>query len=203
MDHAIAVARPKGMTPQRTTGLVFAGLLQVALIWALVEGLNIKVWPQTDIRTSVEIIREKIKPLPPPPVLPNFSHPTVETPVKPTFEVEDEGQTNTRITPVVGPVTPAFDRMAIAIGDTHTTPPYPPLALRLGEEGNVRLHLIISPQGFVTDAEVIGSSGYDDLDLAARNWIMAHWRYRPAMRGGAAAGSESDVLVRFDLKNAR
>lgn len=37
-DHAIALARPKGMTPQRVTGLIFAGLLQAALILALIEG---------------------------------------------------------------------------------------------------------------------------------------------------------------------
>ncbi len=66
----------------------------------------------------------------------------------------------------------------------------------------MRLHLTISAQGYVMDAAVVRSSGYEDLDLAARNWIMAHWRYRPAMRGGAATTSAADVQVRFDLKNA-
>lgn len=202
MDHAIVMARPKGMTPQRATGLVFAGLLQVALIFALVEGLNIKVWPTPTPSTSVEIIKETTKPEPGPPPTPTMHNPVAVNPVMPTYHFDDRSQTNQGITTVVGPATPNYDQTAMGIINTHTTPPYPPLAIRLGEEGSVRLHLMISPQGMVTEALVVRSSGYDDLDRAARNWVMAHWRYRPALRGGAAVASASDVQLRFDLKNA-
>jgi protein TonB len=201
MDHAIVIARPKGMTPQRATGFVFAGLLQVALIWALIEGLNIKVWPEPENKTTVRIIKETTPPEPGPPPTVNWHTPAAPESVVPTFQVEP-GQASQGITTIQGPTTPIYDRVATAIGDTHTTPPYPPLAIRLGEEGTVRLHLMISPQGIVTETLVVLSSGYDDLDQAARNWVMAHWRYRPAMRGGTAVASASDVQVRFDLKNA-
>ena len=203
MDHAIVMARPKGMTPQRATGLAFAGLLQVALIWALIEGLDIKVWPQPEHRTSIDIIKEPTKPGPKPPPTGAFHDPVIHDAVAPTFVIDNGSQTNTGITMVPGPTTPVYDQAAVGVAGTHTTPPYPPLAIRLGEEGNVRLHLTISPQGIVTEALVVRSSGFGDLDQAAHNWIMAHWRCRPAMRGGAAVASVSDVLVRFDLRNAR
>jgi protein TonB len=202
MDHAIVMARPKGMTPQRATGFLFAGLLQVALIWALIEGLNIKVWPTPEPTTSIEIIKGPAKPGPQPPPVTTWHEPTISNPVVPTFQV-DNGREGQGITTVIGPTVPSNDQAAAGVAGTHTTPPYPPLAIRLGEEGSVRLHLTISPQGIVTEALVVRSSGYDDLDRAARDWVMAHWRYRPAMRGGAAAASASDVQVRFDLRNAR
>ena len=45
LDHPIATARMPGRTQRRVTGLVFAGLLQVGLVWALIVGLHINVWP--------------------------------------------------------------------------------------------------------------------------------------------------------------
>ena len=201
MDHAIVMARPKGVTPQRATGLVFAGLLQVALIFALLEGLNIKVWPTPEPTTSIEIIKGPSKPGPQPPPVTTWHEPTISNPIVPTFQIDD-GQQGQGITTVIGPTIPSNDQAALAVADTHTTPPYPLLALRLAEEGSVRLHLTISAQGVVTDAVVVRSSGYDDLDQAAHDWIIAHWRYRPATRGGAAVASTGDVQVRFDLKNA-
>jgi protein TonB len=202
-QHAIATARPKGMTPERVTGLVFAGLLQAALIFALVEGLNIKVRPTPGTGTEIDIIKDSTKTgqLPPPPI--SLHQPTVTTQIAPVFHVES-GETPQGITLVQGPAqsTGIVFAPATAIGDTHTTPPYPPLALRLGEEGSVQLRLTISTQGIVTDAALVRSSGYVDLDQAARGWILAHWRYRPAIRAGAAVPSASDVQVRFDLKNA-
>ena len=204
MDHAIVMARPRGVTPQRATGLIFAGLLQVALIFALVEGLNIKVWPSPEPTMKGEVILDQTTVKPPEaPPLPTVYDPIPVNPIAPTYQIDDGSTTTTAITTVHGPVVPAiYDHAAVGVADTHTTPPYPLLAVRLSEEGSVRLHLTISAQGAVTDAVVVRSSGYDDLDQAARDWIIAHWRYRPATRGGAAVASTGDVQVRFDLKNA-
>jgi len=202
-EHAIATARPKGMTPERVTGLVFAGLLQAALIFALIEGLNIKVWPTAPTGTTIEIVRENNKPLPLPPPPVNWREPTTPGTALPRITI-DTGEPPQGITLVQTPTPPAgiVFTPATAVGNTHTTPPYPALAERLGEEGIVALRLTVSTQGFVTDAMVLRSSGYPDLDQAARSWILAHWRYRPASRGGVAVPSASDVQVRFDLKNA-
>jgi protein TonB len=202
VEHAIATMRPKGMTPQRMTGLFLAGTLQVALIVALVKGLDIKVWPTPEHTIWGQVIKDPTKVGLKPPPAPPWREPTAGKPIEPKFVIDD-GKQPPGIRTDPRPAQPVYDQAAAGIASTHTTPPYPLLARRLGEEGSLRLQLTISPQGIVTEAQVVRSSGYDDLDRAARDWVKAHWRYRPALRGGAAVASTGDVQVRFDLKNAQ
>jgi protein TonB len=88
---------------------------------------------------------------------------------------------------------------AQAVIGTHTTPDYPPLETRLGHEGNVYLHLAIDANGVVADVRIVRSSGYDDLDQAAADWVKAHWRYLPATQGGVPTASSTDAIVTFRL----
>jgi protein TonB len=101
-----------------------------------------------------------------------------------------EGQGNTQDLPTRSPV---------ALFSTHTTPPYPLLQRRLGNEGNVELRLTIDADGEVTDAAIVRSSGYDELDRAAASWVRAHWRYLPALQNGLAVASTTNALVTFRL----
>jgi len=202
MSHALVMGRPPHMTAERATGLIFAGLLQVALIWALIEGLNIKVWPEPTTTTSVRVIRDGTKQPPViPPVINDWVEPKETTAVQPTVVYDDFGPHN-GITLSTGPGQ-ASDFGPAAVAGTHTIPPYPPLAMRLNEAGRVRLHLTITPQGTVSEAAVVRSSGYDDLDQTARNWVMAHWRYRPATHAGVPVPATAEAEVLFDLQNAR
>ena len=95
------------------------------------------------------------------------------------------------------------DTYASGVSNTHTIPAYPPLARRLGEQGGVRLSLTISASGDVTGASVVQSSGYPDLDQTAVEWVMSHWRYKPATHGGVAVPSQTLANVVFNLQNAR
>lgn len=58
------------------------------------------------------------------------------------------------------------DRAPIAAA--RTTPPYPIVARRMGWEGTVMLRLTVSSQGKVARADVVTSSGHDELDRAAQ-----------------------------------
>ena len=194
---------PPGRGQRRATGLFFALLFQVALITALVVGLDIKVWPKPDPGIETRFIPTKtVVPLPPPPVGEHWVEPTrVPLPNPPVWD-NDRGDEN-RIHPDQGPVYrpgPA-DHGPVSIAATHTVPAYPPLYARLGSEGTVVLRLTISPQGFVSDAVVIRSSGIAGLDEVARMWVLQHWRYQPAIRGGVAAPGTATVGVEFNLKN--
>ena len=202
MQTLMPAAVPRRVRSQRITGFLFAGLLQVALVWALVEGLDIKVWPQPpDVYTQIRIIKEKLPPLPPPKPMSNWRQPDNPVADKPVIDI-DRGTGGNPITPNDHPFHGSVvDLPPVGIMATHSTPPYPALAARLGEMGSVELRLVISPQGIVTDAVVVRSSGHDDLDQAARAWVMGHWRYRPAMRGGVAVPAVAEALVRFDLRN--
>jgi protein TonB len=101
------------------------------------------------------------------------------------------------------PAIKGIDRALAGIPGTHTVPPYPPIARRIGAEGKVTLRLTVSAEGKVTATEVISSSGRDDLDQSAQQWIMAHWIYKPALANGAPAVSQTLATVVFSLTNER
>jgi len=84
---------------------------------------------------------------------------------------------------------------------THTVPPYPPVERRLGIEGTVTFRLTVGTDGRVTAAEVVRSAGRDTLDQAARDWIIGHWRYRPALKDGNPAVAQVLASVTYSLKN--
>ena len=90
-------------------------------------------------------------------------------------------------------------RAATAIVSTHTVPPYPPIAQRMGEEGKVTLRLTVSAEGRVTKADVLTSSGRNELDQTAQAWILAHWAYKPALEDGVAIASQVVAVVTFSL----
>jgi len=76
------------------------------------------------------------------------------------------------------------------------------MARRLGREGSVLLGIVIGSNGHVAAASVIGSSGHSRLDEAARNWVVAHWRYQPATRNGKPIASREKVKIVFKLSQA-
>lgn len=96
-----------------------------------------------------------------------------------------------------------IDRALASIVGTHTAPPYPPIARRIGAEGKVTLRLTVSAEGKVTAAEIVSSSGRDDLDQSAQQWIMAHWGYKPALTNGVPTVSKTLATVVFSLVNER
>ncbi|HUO97533.1 MAG TPA: TonB family protein [Rhizomicrobium sp.] len=196
---------PPGRAQRRLAGLTFALLLQAGFIAALIYGLRVNVWPINTGGIETKFIPAKqVGHMPPPPSNTPWVEPQrVPLPEPPVWDPgNDREQAITP--PPVGPATHAgpADHGPIGVMSTHTTPPYPPMALHLGQEGTVVLRLAVSPQGVVTEAVVLRSSGFPMLDDAARSWVMAHWRYQPAQRGGAAAAGAVTVGVEFNLRNA-
>jgi periplasmic protein TonB len=188
----------------RVVGLFMALLLQAGMVWALIAGLDIRDIPKIiDHTTQVFLPKKTVLP-PPPPVDPGMQRPENTKPIPlPPLQFDDGERHDGGITPPpVRPVSGPGDRGAVSIMPTHTVPPYPVLDQRLGHEGTVVLRLTISPQGAVVDAAVVRSSGYAGLDLAARDWVMAHWRYQPAVRGGVAVSTVGTVSVTFNLRTA-
>ncbi|MDE2184299.1 MAG: energy transducer TonB [Alphaproteobacteria bacterium] len=201
IEHGIAP--PPGRTKRRVTALILAGTLQAGVIYALVTGLTVK-----DINDYIDhsIIATfpKTKVLPPvaPPTPTHWVQPSDHAIEPPKFTIDD-GQPHDTITlpPQHGTGPGPADSGPQGLAATHTIPPYPPLAIRLGEQGSVQLKLLVSPDGAVTDAIIVQSSGYQDLDQAARRWVVGRWRYRPAVRGGTPVASAVYAVVRFDLRN--
>jgi protein TonB len=194
-------------TNERIVGVGFVALLHVIAIWAILNGLVQKFVKAID-PPPIIWTQPVTHPLPPQPVprIPHvkpteLTHQTVMVP-PPPIDIAPEKQP-----PLTGspepqpPATP--DSYASGVSGTHTIPDYPSLARKLGEQGSVRLSLAISASGDVTGANVVRSSGFPDLDQTAVDWVMSHWKYKPATHGGVAMPSQTQAVVVFNLKNAR
>lgn len=64
-----------------------------------------------------------------------------------------------------------------------TAPIYPPMSRRLGEEGNVELHVELDEKGRIDGVRINRSSGYERLDAAALA-ALKNWRCSPSLRNG-------------------
>jgi len=78
-------------------------------------------------------------------------------------------------------------------------PAYPPVSKRLGEQGTVLVHVLITADGAAQKAEVKKSSGYDRLDQAAVATVLK-WRYVPGKRNGVAETMWFTVPINFVLE---
>lgn len=63
-------------------------------------------------------------------------------------------------------------------------PPYPALSRRLGEEGIVRLNVLVNADGSVAQLEIAKSSGYPRLDEVALKTVQSSWKFEPARLPG-------------------
>lgn len=205
MQHTVHTAAAPGRFTRRATGILFAGLLQVGFVWALVVGLDIKdlVKPFTPPFETF-FVKDKNKPVVPPPnVHPVDLQPIAVVPPTIVFDTPRTSAPDDTTTLIHRPMaTGPADHGPVGLMATHTIPPYPPLDLHLGNQGTVVLRLLIGVDGRVLDANVVRSSGSESLDRAAQNWVIARWRYQPAIREGAAVQGVVNVAVKFDLKSA-
>jgi protein TonB len=82
----------------------------------------------------------------------------------------------------------------------HNPPPdYPRMSVRLGEQGQVTLKVLIGADGVPQKVEVQTSSGFERLDKAALDAAM-RWRYVPGKRGGVAETMWYLLPMTFNLK---
>ena len=204
MMHRPLVEQSTGWRRYAGIGLAFA--LNGVLIWALASGLAIKLTKYVPPVLHAKVIDtpqpqpKQVTPPPSPPMQKTI--PTEQTP-EPVIQIApDPNAQSIQVQPQQQPVQ-ASDSSASGMTSTHTTPPYPPVARRLGQQGTVILSIAVAPDGTVSAAQVAKSSGVPELDQTAIAWVKAHWRYKPATQGGVAVPSTTQAAVKFDLKQAR
>jgi TonB family protein len=64
-------------------------------------------------------------------------------------------------------------------GDRPAPYPYPPIALRLSQQGTVSLLLTVDDVGKVVSAEIQETSGSIILDRSAQEWVKRRWTIPP------------------------
>ena len=199
---------------RRIAGAGFTLLTQLAFVAVLIGGIVVRVTAPPPQPFVVDKIRD-VEPKTPPAPTVKFETPSLPTAAAPVIDIAPEtsgspiintqppqpAQNLPRVTPQPPDPPSLPDRAAIAVPQTHSVPPYPILARRLGAEGKVTLRLTVTLDGRVGQAEVVTSSGRPDLDQAAQQWLTAHWTYQPAIKGGAPAASQVMAAVEFSLTN--
>jgi len=201
----ILFARNSSLSRAPLVGLAIG--LQLAGFWLFAHGLKDHVLKLVPGVIHLDPIEPQVMPRTPPPPLPPLQQvepvkvplPPIEYPgggdPGPTFGPSNPPQ------PPTPPTSTGVDRAAIGIAGTHTVPPYPVVERRLGIEGTVTLRLTVGTEGQVMAAEVVKSAGREALDQAARDWIIGHWRYRPALKDGNPAVTQLLASVTYSLKN--
>jgi periplasmic protein TonB len=195
-------------------------VIHVAAIFGLLAALN-----QGALMKELRVIQAAIDapqeiPREPPPVPEDFRKPTPPIAILPEFTVQKAVVPASSITTV--PVPPQSARapaMAPAaqpapaytvprndplrpIMSTHTSPPYPAIARRLNEEGTTLMKLTISPQGNVSECQIVESSSSTRLDEAGCDFVTSNWRWQPPTSAGKAVSAKTLVSIQWDLRTS-
>jgi len=84
---------------------------------------------------------------------------------------------------------------------SRVEPVYPPTSRRAGEEGTVRLKVLVDEKGRPRDVAVANSSGFPKLDDAAIAAVRK-WKFVAATDGSNAISAWTQVAITFRLTNA-
>ncbi|MGN6112012.1 MAG: energy transducer TonB [Luteimonas sp.] len=152
---------------------------------------KVPVAPPTAQPAVAPVHRAVVAPQPPAVLVENGSEAAV-APDTPPVEVPPAiGTTGDIAPPVAG----------VALEYAAAPPPaYPSAARRMGHEGTVLLEVLVDVDGRPLRVDVRQSSGHRQLDDAAREQVLARWRFRPAMRDGRAIQAIGLVPVNFRLR---
>jgi periplasmic protein TonB len=199
-----SIYKPVKTRAERAASIAIVAALHAGAITALVLGLNVtfekKFIPDIVTRILPQTPPKHYVPPPLPPIV--LDRPTLPKAPEPAIDIKNDSTNSGITTAGKGPDRPFVASTRVAgIMDTHSKPPYPPMARRLGHEGVVLLKLTISPLGIISAVDIENSSGYAELDRTAVEWVKTHWRYRPATVEGHPVTSTAEASVRFSLKD--
>ena len=193
-------------------------LFHVGALWALQTGLLRRA---VEVFVPAEILSDFIEPAAKRTVQHPAAPPRAKTEATPQPPTMNEPAPNAPVlpplaTPAALPVAAAapveaapasapatMSRVELPSSDAqylqNPKPSYPAISKRLGEQGKVMVRVLIGEDGRAQRAEIRQSSGYERLDQAALNTVLA-WRYVPGKRGGAPEAMWFNVPINFVLE---
>lgn len=155
---------------------------------------------EPDPDDMVEEIKPEPKPEPTPKPKPKPVVKPVQQPVKTASKPAKATKNSASAKAVQGPVDPDRPRnigKADYMGK-KPNPVYPRISQRMGEQGQVMLRVLISPEGTVLKADIRKSSGFDRLDKAAVDAVKKA-RFKPYTENGIAYKAIVDIPFDFIL----
>ena len=225
MTAALQDLRPVHGNPlkkNRWPGIVFALAFNFAVAFGLWVGLNNATIALLRDNLKAVVTTEDVKQdLPPPPPPPDFKPPPVVAvvpevtldltrapPPPPTITVA-------RPAPPPPPAPPA-PPPAVKVAPPPPPPPpssptpttshavtaddYPPVSIRLQEQGKVAIKYLLKEDGTVSECAVTTSSGKSRLDDAACTMVKRRWKFKPATQSGKPVAEYLTAEVIFQLK---
>ncbi|HEX8840534.1 MAG TPA: energy transducer TonB [Sphingomicrobium sp.] len=141
-----------------------------------------------------------------------IDHPKTQVPIPvPELVPVDTSGTTTNPIPIIAAGTAVFPELPKTVVTAPVRrdarlitppwdlkPPYPASKQASGEEASLTLRVSIDERGRVTAVEPVGAADRVFLE-AARGYMVAHWRYQPAMEDGHAVPSTTVISLRFQL----
>ena len=197
----LAPATPEPIMPPRA--------LMVSLIEPAVEQPE----PQPKPEPKPAPPKPVAKPLPPPPVLvaerplpapsPVVEAPRTDPAPEPVPVILPPPAPAVKEAPNPAPPSPPSPPSPPRPADylANPKPPYPHLSRRLGEEGTVRLNILVNPDGSVARLELASSSGHPRLDRSAMDTVQSSWKFEPARQGGRPVAAWVTVPIQFTLRS--
>lgn len=190
-------------TPKTAMPITLPHPLTVSLIKPEVEELQPKPEPRPSLPKPI------VKSLPPPPVLvaerPVPAPQLVVEALKPDSKPEPAPEV---LPPPPAPIVAEAPKPAPPLPSpprpadylNNPKPPYPAMSKRLGEEGVVRLNILVNPDGSVERLKLAQSSGYERLDQSAMNIVQSSWKFEPARQDGNPVAAWVIVPIHFTLR---
>jgi protein TonB len=182
--------------------------IHIAVIFGLVAALNQGALMKQlqEIKATVDTTKEPPKAPPPPP--PDLVKPPPPVAIVPEFTVATAAPPPVTTVAKAPPPPAAAPRVAASdplrpVMRTHTLPPYPPISVRLNEQGTTLMEVNITTEGNVDQCSVVQSSSSDRLDQAACEYVKGHWRWQPPTNQGAPVAVKTRVSVKWDLRDAK
>jgi periplasmic protein TonB len=195
----------KPLETNRWPGIIFVIVLHIAGIYALIDGLGNRKVALLRHNIQAVVTTEVVKDdLPPPAPPPNFQPPPVVA-IQPEVQIAlaqaPPPVTTITQTPavIVAPPTPPTPPAAIT-SHAVTADDYPPVSIRLQEQGLVKIKYLVKADGMVGDCAVTGTSGKSRLDDAACTMVKKRWRFKPATQGGKPVAEYLLTDVIFKLQ---
>jgi protein TonB len=179
--------------------------IHILIIYGLAATMGVVKVPQFAAPIEAVFIPEQTQrePEPPAPVKPEIDQ------VMPTEQPMPEIQFDEPVVPPAETAVPASENAIAAAtasgavaqdlkASNRVEPAYPPAARRAGEEGTVRLKVLVDEKGRPRDVTVANSSGFARLDQAAIEAVRK-WRFVAATDGANPISAWTQVAITFRL----
>lgn len=211
----------KPLKKNRVLGAVSALAFTGGAIFALYLGLTGRLTQLIQENIKAVVTTEEVKnDTPPPPPPPDFKPPPVNAIVpEVTINLAQAPPPPTTTTITNTPPPPPAPPAPVVVARPPPPPPppppsppvattshavtaadYPPVSIRLQEQGKVQIKYTIGADGEVSDCAVTGPSGKPRLDDAACVMVKKRWKFKPATQDGKPVAVSIPAEVIFALK---